>query len=168
MTEQAIGILRYRQPDAYAKIKGSPAYPGIQGMVWFYEFLEGTLVCVEAAGLPVEWRTERKEGADAGNCHGAMFGFHLHEGDACSGTVSDPFANAKGHFNPGRCEHPDHTGDFPVLMGNRGYVWMAFYTDRFRPSQIRGRTVIIHEMSDDYRTQPAGDSGVRIACGVVY
>lgn len=44
---------------------------------------------------------------------------------------------------------------------------MKFFTDKFVPSDIIGRAVIIHENPDDYRTQPAGNSGKRIACGVI-
>jgi Cu-Zn family superoxide dismutase len=44
---------------------------------------------------------------------------------------------------------------------------MHFFTDRFRVWEIIGRSVLIHENPDDYRTQPGGDSGRRIACGVI-
>ena len=44
---------------------------------------------------------------------------------------------------------------------------MTVYTDRFRPCDVTGRSVIIHQMPDDYRSQPAGDSGERIGCGII-
>ncbi|WP_201260037.1 superoxide dismutase family protein [Tissierella sp. P1] len=44
---------------------------------------------------------------------------------------------------------------------------MSFFTDKFKPEDIIGRSVIIHQNPDDYRTQPAGNSGKRIACGVI-
>lgn len=44
---------------------------------------------------------------------------------------------------------------------------MAFHTDRFTPDDVRGRIVIVHDMPDDFRTDPSGDSGKRIACGVI-
>lgn len=160
MTNQMIGVMRYRHPDAYAYLKGSPDYPEIQGTVRFYEYLEGALVCAEVAGLPMKQRTEER-------CSGDFFGFHLHEGGTCSGNEQDPFADAGMHYNPRQCEHPGHAGDFPVLLGNRGYAWMAFYTDRFRPAEILGRTVVIHREADDFRSQPAGAAGTKIACGVV-
>jgi Cu-Zn family superoxide dismutase len=55
----------------------------------------------------------------------------------------------------------------PVLFGNNGYTFLAFFTDRFSPAQIVGRTVIIHQNPDDYRSQPAGNAGKRLACGVI-
>jgi Cu-Zn family superoxide dismutase len=44
---------------------------------------------------------------------------------------------------------------------------MSFFTNKFRVSQVIGKAVIIHENPDDYRTQPAGAAGKRLACGVV-
>lgn len=44
---------------------------------------------------------------------------------------------------------------------------MKFYTDKFTVEDIIGKSVLIHENPDDYRSQPAGNSGKRIACGVI-
>lgn len=44
---------------------------------------------------------------------------------------------------------------------------MGFFTDKFKVADIVGRSVIIHENPDDYRTQPAGASGKKLACGVI-
>lgn len=44
---------------------------------------------------------------------------------------------------------------------------MMFFTGRFFPEDVAGRTVVIHEMPDDFRSQPSGDSGARIACGKI-
>lgn len=96
------------------------------------------------------------------------FGFHIHEGGTCGVTTGDqPFQSAGGHFNPTNSYHPQHAGDLPVLFSNGGSAWMAVYTDRFRPADVVGRTVIIHQNPDDFRTQPSGNSGARIACGVI-
>ena len=67
----------------------------------------------------------------------------------------------------GPAEHPQHTGDLPALLSNDGYAWFAVYTNRFSPAQAVGKTVIIHADPDDYRTQPAGNAGARIACGTI-
>ncbi|NMB33378.1 MAG: superoxide dismutase family protein, partial [Clostridium sp.] len=44
---------------------------------------------------------------------------------------------------------------------------LVVYTSRFTPREVVGKTVIIHENPDDFRSQPSGDSGDRIACGVI-
>jgi Cu-Zn family superoxide dismutase len=102
------------------------------------------------------------------------FGFHVHEKGDCSGD----FSGAGGHFNPGGKPHgpqdsPDHhAGDLPNLESNgEGVANGTFTTDQLTvspgPNSVVGRAVIIHEKPDDYRTQPAGNSGPRIACGVI-
>jgi Cu-Zn family superoxide dismutase len=44
---------------------------------------------------------------------------------------------------------------------------ITFFTDRFNPADVVGKAVMIHQNPDDYRTQPAGDAGKRLACGVI-
>ncbi|MBP3342443.1 MAG: superoxide dismutase family protein, partial [Peptococcaceae bacterium] len=60
-----------------------------------------------------------------------------------------------------------HAGDLIPLLSVGGKAWSSFYTGRFYPEDIIGRTVVIHNMPDDFRSQPAGDSGEKIACGVI-
>jgi Cu-Zn family superoxide dismutase len=149
-------------PYATANIKGGTLAPGINGTVKFYPIADGTLIEAELSGLPLQ------VAGTASSPPIGPFGFHLHDGSTCGeGTGSDPFSAAMGHYNPGGLPHPDHAGDFPVLFSNNGYAYMVFYTDRFKPSDILHKTVILHQNPDDYRTQPAGNSGKRIACGVV-
>ena len=99
------------------------------------------------------------------NQNGNFYGFHIHEGGSCTGDATDPFKDAGGHYNPTNQEHPFHAGDMPVIMGNQGAAWFQFYTNRFYPEEIVGKTVVVHDMPDDFRSQPSGDSGVKIACG---
>lgn len=154
---EILGILASSAPKSYALINGSQEYASIQGIVGFYSIWEGTLVVADVHGLPYEKET----------CKGRIFGFHIHEGIQCLGTVQDPFAQTKGHYNPDSCNHPEHAGDMPPLFGNDGYSFQIFYTDRFFPESIIGRTVVIHDMPDDFKTQPSGDSGMKIACGEI-
>ena len=100
-------------------------------------------------------------------CQNPVFGFHIHSGSSCTGNAQDPFADAGEHYNPGTCLHPYHAGDMPPLFGNNGYAFQIFLTDRFRVSEIIGKTVIIHGSPDDFMTQPGGNSGTRIACGPI-
>lgn len=151
-----------KKPFAKAELSGGPLAPSITGTVSFYPAHNGTLVVAEVYNLP-------KTVAPTNSTPSVNpFGFHLHEGDTCEiGDPQDPFKAAKGHYNPTNMPHPLHAGDMPVLFGNDGYAFLAFFTDRFTPSQVIGRTVIIHENPDDYRSQPAGNAGKRLACGVV-
>lgn len=144
-------------PDAYAKIKGSNMFPNIRGMVYFYNVYGGTIVVTEVSGLPNTMNQE----------NGNFYGFHIHEGVSCSGDQEDPFKDAGAHYNPTHTTHPKHVGDLPPLLANDGIAWSAVYTDRFYPEDVVGRTVIIHDMADDFETQPSGDSGIKIACGAI-
>ena len=144
-------------PDACARIRGIAKYPAIRGRVCFYSVHGGTVITAEVYGLP-----EREE-----QMIGNFFGFHIHEGDACSGDKSDPLKNTGAHYNPKGKAHPDHAGDLIPLLSVGGKAWSSFYTGRFYPEDIIGRTVVIHDMPDDFHSQPAGDSGEKIACGVI-
>lgn len=146
-----------RKPNAVASIKGSAEYPDIQGIVRFYNTRYGILVSAQVSGLP----------SNKNKCTSPVFGFHLHEGTECSGNKSDPFANAKMHYNPDECLHPYHAGDMPPLFGNSGYAVSVFLTDRVTFKEIIGKTVIIHSKPDDFTTQPSGNAGEKIACGVI-
>lgn len=146
--------------DAVAVITGSNAYPDIQGMVGFKGVSNGTWVEVKVEGLP-EFRPAAGEEPQIG-----PHGFHIHEGGACLDKAEEFMAEG-GHWNPDGQPHGNHKGDFPVLFSNHGKAAMLFFTDRFQPEEVVGKTVIIHLSPDDYKTQPAGGSGERIACGVI-
>lgn len=141
-------------PEVYAVINGSSQYPSIKGEVTFAEVYGGTVITAFVEGLPE-------------NTYGNFYGFHIHEGGSCTGDTAEPFKNVGNHYNPTNTAHPLHAGDMPVLMGNKGMVWCSFYTDRFYPEDVVGKTVVIHDMPDDFRSQPSGDAGEKIACGVI-
>lgn len=143
-------------PRAYAHINGSEKFPDVKGMVLFYPYENGTVVVADIGGLPTGM-----------NAKSNILGFHIHEGFVCTGNAEDPFANAGMHYSKEPMMHPEHSGDMPVLFVNQGKAWMAFFTDRFTADEVRGRAVIVHGMPDDFRTNPAGNSGERIACGVI-
>lgn len=142
---------------AKAHIKGGRNYPGINGIVSFKETRNGVLVTAKITGLP----------QSKNSCTGRFFGFHIHEGSSCSGNASDEFANAKSHLNPTKCPHPFHVGDLPPLIENNGYAYMRVLTNKFNLKDIIGKVVIIHDMPDDFTTQPSGNSGTKIACGKI-
>ena len=105
---------------------------------------------------------------------GRQFAIHIHEKPDCTGN----FAGAGGHFNPegkphGRHDTPErHAGDLPNLSANGEGVAVYSVTSELLtvapgPFSVVNRAVVIHESPDDYRSQPAGNSGARIACGVI-
>ncbi|MGE5484809.1 MAG: superoxide dismutase family protein [Ignavibacteriales bacterium] len=147
---------------AVAYIRGGPLAPSITGSVLFRDTPGGTIVHVEVWGLPPY------QPAAGGKPPIGPHGFHLHEFGNCEvGDPSNPFQAAGEHWNPTNQPHGNHVGDFPVLFSNNGYAGMCFFTNRFRVSDIIGRAVIIHQNPDDYRTQPAGAAGKRLACGAI-
>lgn len=148
--------------NAYAAINGSEEYSDIKGIATFRRFGGGTMVEIEVKGLPDYVPAE--DGKQPIGPHG----FHIHDGGECTPIDGEmPFSDTMGHYNPDNQPHGNHAGDFPVLFSNNGYARMSFFTNRFKPEDIIGKTVVIHLNPDDYRTQPAGDSGKRIACGVI-
>ena len=106
---------------------------------------------------------------------GREHGLHIHEAGDCS---SGDGMSAKGHFNPfGRPHgHPQsaerHAGDLPALkVAKNGRAKLDVTVDGISigqgPGNIVGRGLIIHADPDDYKTQPTGNAGDRLACGVV-
>ena len=151
-------ILGGRRPFARAEVFGSSDYPSIKGKVEFFSTPVGVVVSAEVSGLPFDMNDP---------CAPQIYGFHIHNAGKCTGSAEEPFADAGAHFDVSGCPHPSHSGDMPPLFGNRGYAWNAFLTDRFSPEDIMGRTVIIHSDADDLHTDPSGNSGKRIACGII-
>lgn len=143
--------------SAQAEIYGSEDYPDIKGYAKFTLTNKGTLVTVAVNGLPYSGE----------ECADRFFAMHIHSGDMCSGNSDDPFAGAGTHYNPEGCPHPRHAGDLPPLISAKGRAAMSFMTDNFTPAEIIGKTIIIHSKPDDFTTQPAGNSGVKIACGEI-
>ena len=146
-----------KQPDARARIKGSLHYPNTKGLMHFYEMINGTLVVTEMMRLP----------STKNMCERGIFALHIHDGESCTGTNEDFFANAGMHFNPQGCQQPYHAGDLPPLFENEGYALSVFLTSQFLVRDIIGKTVIVHGNPDDFTTQPSGNAGEKIACGVI-
>lgn len=139
--------LAFLRPSAIANMKGRDEFAGISGEVCFYDFGD---VMVVAATFHNLIKTPT-----------GIFGFHIHEDGECEGD----FISAGGHLGDG--EHPDHAGDMPPILSAGGDAFLAFATDRVTVDEIIGKSVILHEGRDDFTTQPSGDSGARIACGII-
>jgi len=107
----------------------------------------------------------------------SQHGFHIHEKGDCSAPDG---SSAGGHFNPAQSEHgnvtadPHHGGDMPNLtadaQGNAtvdGPVSSNVNIGSGDAFDITGHAVIVHADPDDYKTQPTGNAGGRLACGVI-
>lgn len=147
----------WKKPQAFARVKGNGEHLALEGNVCFYQTMYGVVVAAEIKGLPTF------ENA----CESPVFGFHIHEGGACKGNAADPFADTGSHYNPDDCLHPYHAGDLPPLFGANGHAFSMFLTNRFTVKEIVGKTVVIHAMPDDFKSQPSGNSGMKIACGEI-
>lgn len=137
-----------RLPRAVACISGGRENPSLKGIVRFDQKCGGVLVSADISGLPGD----------------GFFAFHIHEGVSCQGSG---FRFTGGHYNPLGMPHPNHAGDLPPLLSNRGRAKMTVLTGRFRVDDIIGRTLVIHSAPDDFTTQPAGNPGEKIACGLI-
>lgn len=140
-----------------AVLNGSKEYPDLHGVVRFYSTNSGTLVYADVSGLP----------HTSNRCSQQVFGFHIHSGESCTGNANDPFADAGTHFDKNNCPHPSRSGDLPPLFGNNGKAVSVFLTNRFSINDIIGKAIIIHGSPDDFTTQPSGNSGKKIACGII-
>ena len=140
-----------KSPDAVARITGGDKAPQLCGCVQFYQENGCVLIVARVSGLPKESET-------------GFFGFHIHQGEDCSGTG---FSETEGHYNPTEKAHPEHAGDLPPLLECKGKAYLSFRTNRFSVTEIVGRTVVIHSRPDDFHTQPAGNAGKKIVCGVI-
>lgn len=142
---------------AYALLQSAPG-SNVSGIVYFDKEDNGMIrIKVSVSGL-----TPGKHG------------FHIHEYGDCH--LSD-FSMAGVHFNPDNQPHggPDsahhHAGDLGnIIADSTGYASAELVDSQIAfsgPHDILGRSVIIHAGEDDLHSQPSGNSGPRIACGVI-
>ena len=132
-----------------------------KGRVELIETQRGVLVKVEMEGIPP-----------------GAHGFHIHEVGRCE----PPFQSAGAHFNPAGGKHGfftaggGHAGDLPnLLVPDNGAVKVEFLLGGVtlkdgEPESLldaEGTAFIVHTGPDDHRTDPIGNSGGRIACGVI-
>ena len=119
----------------------------------------GVLIEMEVSGLPSN----------------RWVAFHIHESSRCDHTHG--FESAGGHFNPTKAEHGflaakgPHAGDMPnQYVDQDGKLHAQVFNGMVSlngKNGIRGRTLMIHADSDDYRGQPVGGAGKRLACAVI-
>lgn len=132
---------------------------GVMGTVKFTQRNDRVLVVGEVKGLPPH----------------AVVGFHVHEKGDCS---SGDGMSAGGHFNPlgkphgahGEADH--HAGDLPSLRADAsGTALINFETSAISvgsgATDVVGHGLIVHRDPDDFKTQPTGNAGPRVACAVI-
>jgi Cu-Zn family superoxide dismutase len=143
---QASGLLAPTQGNA------------VQGTVLFKQEANGIRIIAEVSGLT----------------RAGLHGFHIHEKGDCSAPDA---TSAGGHFNPhgtahGKAGgHAHHAGDLPSLdadaQGNAKLNALLTGITLTGEHTIVGRGLIVHADPDDYTTQPTGNAGPRVACGVI-
>lgn len=129
----------------------------VHGVVLFSALADGVKIVADVDGLT------------PGN-----HGFHIHEKGDCSAADG---SSAGGHFNPDNKKHgaPDsairHVGDLGNLeadeTGHAHYERIDTVIALDGPHSIIGRSIIVHTDPDDFTTQPTGNSGPRVACGLI-
>jgi len=151
------GTVAKTLPGAVAQLKPTAGNKAA-GTVWFTQDGLRVNVRVQVSGL-----VPNQE-----------HGFHVHEKGDCSAPDG---MSAGGHFNPGGQPHgpqnaPHHGGDMPSLKADgAGNAQASFQIEGVSIGTgidgLLGKGVIVHAKPDDYSTQPTGNSGGRIACGVI-
>lgn len=143
---------------ATATMEGTAKFKTVKGTVEFKQTDDGVEVTANIEGL--------KKGDH---------GFHIHEKGDCSAPDA---ASAGGHFNPSKHKHgaPDaaehHEGDLGNLTAGadgkatKTFTMKGITLDEGETSII-GKGFIIHDKADDMKTQPTGNAGARVACGVI-
>ncbi len=148
--------IQHERPALIGTIRGGLGHEDINGTTAVFWLPDALYLETQLYGLP---KSE-------------VFGFHIHDGILC-GTVDSGFTEAGKHLSlcPDETwcnQHPYHAGDLPPVFSDAdGNAVFGVYLDKATVADVSGHTIVLHSRRDDFDTQPSGDSGVRIACGVL-
>jgi superoxide dismutase, Cu-Zn family len=150
------------KPAAAAAILEAADDPKLSGTVTFTQLVDAVRIEINVAG------------AD----HPGPHGIHLHENGKCEhDPAGKHYTSAGGHFNPTGAPHAcresttHHAGDFgniEIQPDGTGHLVVVTAMLSLRgPNSPIGKAIILHTGADDCKTQPTGNSGGRLACGLV-
>lgn len=149
----------------------------------YYDSVHAVLVDTEGDRVGVATFTETSEGVqvevDGWDLPPGVHGLHIHEHGSCE---APSFESAGGHYNPTDAAHGfdypqgPHAGDLPnIEVAEDGQLHAQVLGEMISIQagaknnilKEDGTSIVIHSKEDDYTSQPAGDAGERIACGVI-
>ena len=145
-------------PAMTVSLQGDPADTDFAGTVSITPEGTGVRIVADVAGVDTDGR----------------HGIHVHENGLCDheGEGGKHFTSAGGHFNPTGAEHacpptdPRHAGDLGNIEVSGGTGHLELSVANLTVDQLNGKALILHAGEDDCKTQPTGNSGDRLACGV--
>jgi len=161
----SLGFLMTAQADEMAKstkvkLQGAADDSDFAGTLTITPEGDGVRIVADVAGVD-------KDG---------KHGLHVHENGMCEhhpAGEAKPFSTAGGHFDPAGASHacpptdPRHAGDLGNIEVSGGKGHLELFVANLTLDQLMGKAIILHADEDDCTTQPTGNSGGRIACGVV-
>lgn len=171
----ALGLLGACSTTPPPAASTAPAAATAQRAVANLAAASGSLVSGRLTLTPIAGGV-RIAGDIGGLAPGSSHGFHIHEKGDCSAADA---SSAGGHFNPGASAHgragtaPHHAGDIDNIRADadgvaRVDVQVAGVAlGGGGGNDIASRALVVHAVADDYASQPAGNAGARIACGVI-
>ena len=167
----ALNISMFAQMDHMAMGKADTAKKANMAVCQLYATQGNTVTGVVTF---TQTSTGVKVVADLKGLTKGKHGFHIHE---CGDCTSADGTSAGGHFNPEMKSHGSptdavhHAGDLGNIVADENGNAHLEYTDAtislYGSLSIIGRSIIVHKSEDDMKTQPTGNAGARVACGVI-
>lgn len=146
-------------PAMTANLQGAPSDTDFSGTVTLTPDGTGVRVVADLSGVDTD----------------GPHAIHVHENGQCDHDEAGGkhFTSAGSHFNPAGAEHacppaePRHAGDLGNVEISGGSGRLELTVNNVTADQLAGKAIILHAKQDDCKTQPTGDAGDRLACGVV-